>query len=123
MECAALTLSRAVFRRVACRPVPASCNRRESRPAVHRPPSAARPRRPWKFPPRKTLQAPSLLNRAPAGYPPPAAALPFCARPWSSLSPRRRLPPTEVSALTPGLLGEHDVRDFHSFIEGFAHVV
>src|SRR5229473_5750259 len=29
----------------------------------------------------------------------------------------------EVSTLPPGLLGENDIRDFHPFIEGFAHVV
>src|SRR5437016_8502368 len=123
MECAASTRARATFQRVACRPGRASCSRRESRPAVHRRPSEERPRRPWKSPPRKTAQAPSRSTRAPEGYHPPGAALPFWARPCSSRTPPRSLPPTEVPALPAGLLGENDVRDFHPFIEGFAHVV
>src|SRR2546430_5956661 len=123
MECAASTRGRAAFQKVACRPGLASCSRRESRPAVRRRPSGARPRRPWKSPPRKTVQAPSRSTRAPEGYRQPGAALPFCARPCSSRAPPRSLPPMEVPALPAGLLGENDIRDFHPFIEGFAHVV
>src|SRR6266850_658134 len=123
MECAGLTRGHAASRKAACRPIPASCNRRESRPEVHPRLSAARLLRPWTPPPRRNAQVPSRSNRAPVGYRRPAAALSFCAPPNSSPSPLRRLPPMEVPALTAGLLGENDVRDFHSFIEGFAHVV
>src|SRR6266851_9495349 len=123
MECAAPTRARAVFRRAVCRPARAFCNRRESHQAVRRLLSATRPRRPWKSPPRRPVQAPSRSARAPEGCHPPAAALPFCAMPCSSRAPRRSLLPMEVPALPPGFLGENDVRDFHPFIEGFAHVV
>src|SRR5216683_5995433 len=123
MECAASTRARAVFRRAVCRPARAFCNRRESHQAVRRLLSATRPRRPWKSPPRRPVQAPSRSARAPEGCHPPAAALPFCAMPCSSRAPRRSLLPMVVSTLPPGLLGENDIRDFHPFIEGFAHVV
>src|SRR6266550_669330 len=123
MECAASTRVHAVFQRVACRPGRASCNRRESHRGVRRRPSRARPRRPWKSPPHRTVQAPSRSTRALAGYHPPGAAGLFCAPSCSSRPPLGSLPPTEVPALPAGLLGENDVRDFHPFIEGFAHVV
>src|SRR5712664_289707 len=123
MECAASTRARAVFRRAVCRPARAFCNRRESHRAARRPPSGARPRRPWKSPPRRPVQAPSRSARAPAGCHPPAAALPFCAMPCSSRAPRRSLSPMEIPALPPGLLGENGILDFHTFVEGFAHVV
>src|SRR5260370_6210806 len=123
MECCSSTRARAVFRRAVCRPAQAFCNRRESHQAARRLLSAARPRRPWKSPPRRPVQRLSRSARAPAGYHPPPAVLPFCAMPCSSRAPRRSLLPMEVPALPPGLLGENDVRDFHPFIEGFAHVV
>jgi len=43
--------------------------------------------------------------------------------PCSSRAPLHSLSPMEVSTLPPGLGGENDVRDFHPFIEGFAHIV
>src|SRR5216684_893777 len=123
MECAAWTRARAVSRRVACHPARASCNRtkshREARPLL----SGARRHRPWRFPPRRTAQAPSRSNRAPVDYPPPAAILFFCALPCLSRASWRSLSPVEVSALPAGLFHENDVRDFHTFVEGFAHIV
>src|SRR6266851_2888641 len=123
MGCGGSIRARAVSRRVACRPVRASCNRRESRRGVRRRPSEARPRRPWRSPPRRTARAPSRSSREPAGYLPPAAALRSCCLPCSSPAPLRSLSPMEIPALPPGLLDQNDVRDFHPFIEGFAHVV
>src|SRR5882762_881650 len=123
MECVASIRARAAFQKVACRPGRASCSRRESRPAVRRRPSGARPRRRWKSPPRKTAQAPSRSTRVPEGCHQPGAALPICARPCSSRAPPPRLLPMEVPALPAGLLGGSDIRNFHPFIEGFAHVV
>src|SRR5713226_6556799 len=123
MECAASTPARAVFRRVACRPGRAFCNRRESHRAVRRRPSGAHPHRPWRSPLRRMDQAPSRSTRAPADYPPPGAVSRSCWLPCSSCAPPRRLSPMEISALSTRLLGEYDTRDFHRFIEGFAHVV
>src|SRR6267154_2064261 len=123
MECASWILGPAVFRRAACRPIQASCNRKESRPEVHPRLSEARRPRPWTPPPGRNAQAPSQSNRAPAGYRLPAVALPFCSPPNSSPAPLRSLPPIEVPALPTGLLDENNVRDFHPFIEGFAHIV
>src|SRR6266853_169559 len=123
MEYAGLTRGHAASRKAACHPSPASCNRRESRPEAHPRLSAARLLRPWTPPPRRNAQVPSRSNRAPVGYRRPAAALSFCGPPSSSRPPPGSLPPTEVPALPAGLLGENDVRDFHPFIEGFAHVV
>src|SRR5229473_1421734 len=123
MGCGGSIRARAVSRRVACRPGRASCNRTESHRAVRLRPSGARLHRPWMSPPHRTALAPSRLNREPAGYHPPGAALWSCCLPCSSRAPLRSRPPTEIPALPAGLLDENDVRDFHPFIEGFAHVV
>src|SRR5713226_9834640 len=123
MGCGGSIRARAVSRRVACRPGRASCNRTESHRAVRPRPSGARLHRPWRSPPRRTARAPSRSTREPAGYLPPAAALWSCCLPCSSRAPLRSRPPMEIPALPPGLLDQNDVRDFHPFIEGFAHVV
>src|SRR6266851_9319241 len=123
MGCGGSIRARAVSRRVACRPGRASCNRTESHRAVRPRPSGARLHRSWRSPPRRTARAPSRSTREPAGYLPPAAALWSCCLPCSSRAPLRSLTPMEIPALPPGLLDQNDVRDFHPFIEGFAHVV
>src|SRR6266852_1815583 len=123
MEYAGSTRARAVSQTVASRPVRALCNRRGSRPAVRPQPSGARPPRPWRSRPGRMARVPSRSTRAPADYRPPATILRFCALPNSSPAPLHSLPPMEISAFPAGLLGENDVRDFHTFIKGFAHVV
>src|SRR5205814_2218551 len=58
-----------------------------------------------------------------AGHRPPAAAQLSCPPSCPPRPPRGSLPRAQGPALHAGLLGENDVRDFHPFIEGFAHVV
>src|SRR5438552_2686868 len=123
MECGVLPHAREVSRRVACHPGRASCNRRESRREAYPQPLRARLPRLWKPPPRRTGQAPLRSDRAPADYRPQAAILCFYAQPWSSGAPFGRHLPTEIPALAARLFDENNVRDFHPFIEGFAHVV
>src|SRR5216684_8699382 len=123
MGCGGSIRAHAVSRRVVCRPGRASCNRTESHREVRPRPSGARLHRPWRSPPHRTARAPSRSTREPAGYLPPAAALWSCCLPCSSRAPLRSLTPMEIPALPPGLLDQNDVRDFHPFIEGFAHVV